>query len=229
MRSAHSRNIARPRRADGPASKGPMTTHSTTGTTTGSRFERAIQAIDAANAEDPTRIDTPDGPRPKELVHAELLTGWVRRLRPDASEALLLAARAHHIRRWTLPRTSYPPGRSGYLRWRTRLHDVHAEAAAAILASAGYDEPSIARVQTIIRKEHLREDPEVQTLEDALCLVFLDLQLDELTASIADEAKMVSVLRKSWAKMSPAGREFALGLDLTPAGLALVRRALDAS
>jgi hypothetical protein len=193
------------------------------------RFEQAIAAIDAANADDPTSIDTPDGPRPKELVHAELLSAWVRRLRPDAGEALLLAARAHHLRRWTLPRNSYPAGRTGYLRWRTRLHGVHAEEAAGILRSVGYDADTVARVQTVIRKEHLRDDPEVQTLEDALCLVFLELQLDELTASIADEAKMVDVLRKSWAKMSPAGREFALGLDLTPAGLALVRRALGAS
>ncbi len=196
---------------------------------TNTAFARAIAAIDAANAEDPTRIQTAEGLRPKELVHAELLTAWVGRLNPEASEALLLAARAHHLRRWTLPRNSYPPGRTGYLRWRTRLHDIHAEAAAAILATAGYEADTIERVQTIIRKEHLRDDPEVQTLEDALCLVFLDRQLDELTASIADEAKMVSVLRKSWAKMSPAGREFALGLDLTAAGLALVRRALDAT
>lgn len=196
---------------------------------TDSPFARAIAAIDAANAEDPTRIETADGPRPKELVHAELLSAWVPRLRPDASEELLLAARAHHLRRWTVPRDSYPAGRAGYLRWRTYLHDVHAEGATDILAAAGYQAATVARVQAIIRKQHLRDDPEVQTLEDALCLVFLELQLDELTASLADETKMVDVLRKSWAKMSPAGREFALGLNLTPAGLALLRRALGAS
>ena len=33
-------------------------------------------------------------------------------------ETLLLAARAHHLRRWELPRDSYPVGRAGYLRWR---------------------------------------------------------------------------------------------------------------
>ena len=82
------------------------------------------------------------------------------------------------------------------------------------------------RIQQIVRKDDLAHDAEVQTLEDALCLVFLDQQLDELAASVADEEKMVVILRRSWRKMSPAGREFALGLDLTPAGLALVRRAL---
>jgi len=193
---------------------------------TDDRFAQAIAAIDAANAQDPVSVETASGLRPKELVHAELLTEWVQRLRPAASEALLLAARAHHIRRWTIPRTSSPPGRVGYLRWRNRLHELHAEETADILRSIGYLDDEVARVQTIIRKEHLHDDPEVQTLEDALCLVFLELQLDELTASLADEAKMVNVLRKAWAKMSPAGREFALALELTPAANTLVRRAL---
>ena len=94
------------------------------------RFDRAIAAIDAANAESPTGV---------ELDHAVRVTDWVRRLRPDASEALLLAARAHHIRRWTVPRDSYPDGRSGYLRWRRDLHEVHAREVATILEAEGYE------------------------------------------------------------------------------------------
>lgn len=190
------------------------------------RFDRALAAIDAANAADPNLVQTLTGPRPKELAHAELLTSWVLRLRPDASEVLLLAARAHHIRRWLVPRSSAPAGRAGYLAWRRGLHDFHADQLAPLLAEAGYDVGTIARVQEIVRKEHLARDPEVQTLEDALCLVFLDQQLDELTDRLADEEKMLEILRRSWRKMSPAGREFALRLPLTPAGLALVQRAL---
>lgn len=189
-------------------------------------FTRAIAAIDATNAADPTLVETPSGSRPKELVHAELLSDWVTRLRPDASEALLLAARGHHIRRWMVPRSSAPAGRAGYLGWRAGLHEFHAQQLAPLLAAAGYDEATVTRIQQIVRKDDLAHDAEVQTLEDALCLVFLDQQLDELAASVADEEKMVVILRRSWRKMSPAGRELALGLDLTPAGLALVRRAL---
>jgi hypothetical protein len=75
------------------------------------RFEHAIAAIDAANAEDPDCIEFRGETRPKELVHAELMTGWVRRLAPDASEAQMLAARAdHHLRRWVVPRATYPEG-----------------------------------------------------------------------------------------------------------------------
>ena len=116
------------------------------------RFERAIAAIDAANADDPATTVVAGEVRPKELAHAELMSGWVARLDPSATEAQLLAARAHHLRRWTMPRGSYPDGRSGYLRWRTALKKQHAEEVAGILAEAGYDDGTIAAVQGIIKK-----------------------------------------------------------------------------
>jgi hypothetical protein len=60
--------------------------------------------------------------RPKELAHAELVTGWVLRLRPDAGPDLLLAARAHHLCRWMIPSSSHPSGRRGYPGRRRALH-----------------------------------------------------------------------------------------------------------
>ena len=101
-----------------------------------SRFERAIAAIDAANAEDPHQITVRGRTGPKEILHAELVTEWVRDLAPDAGEELLLAARGHHLRRWTVPRASAPAGRSGYLRWRKNLHEQHATELGAILTEA---------------------------------------------------------------------------------------------
>jgi hypothetical protein len=167
------------------------------------RFDRAIAAIDAANAESPTGV---------EGDHAVRVTDWVRRLRPGAGEALLLAARAHHIRRWTVPRSSYPDGRAGYLRWRRDLHEVHAREVGTILGAEGYDDATIARVQDIVRKKRLASDPDVQVLEDALCLVFIQTQYDEL-ADRLDPEKMESVVAKTLAKMTPEGR--ALALELT--------------
>jgi len=188
-------------------------------------FEKAISAIDAANAVDPTLVPTPDGPRPKELVHAELMTAWVRRLRPDASEALLLAARAQHIRRWESPRSSFPEGRTGYLRWRTQLYRFHADTAAALLREAGYGEDVAGRVGALIRKELLGRDPDAQAIEDALCLVFLELQLGDVAGKM-DREKLITVLRKTWTKMSPDARRLALELALPEAERELVAAAL---
>ena len=66
---------------------------------------------------------------------------------------LMFAARAHHLRRWALPRGQFPDGRRGYLHWRREQAVRQADEVAELLASAGYDPPSIARVQQMIRKE----------------------------------------------------------------------------
>ncbi len=189
------------------------------------RFQDAIARIDAANADDPETLRIDGADLPKELTHARMLTGWVRRLRPDAHDALLLAARAHHVRRWTIPRGEYPAGRRGYLRWRTALHQFHADEVERLLADAGYEEPVIGRVQQLVRKVNLRRDPDVQTLEDGLCLVFLDTQLGDLRRK-HPESKLTDVLQKTWKKMSPRARELALELELDADDRALIERAL---
>jgi len=160
------------------------------------RFERAIAAIDAANADDP---------HDKELRHAQLGTTWVRRLRPAASEALLLAVRGHHIRRWTIPRESYPEGRRGYLRWRRDLQRQHAADLERILGAEGYDEATVSRVQEIVQKRQLATDAEVQAFEDALCLVFAEDQLAEFATRV-DKDKLDDIIEKTKEKMSPEGR-----------------------
>jgi hypothetical protein len=189
------------------------------------RLARAIAAIDAVNADDPETLEVRGEVRPKEQAHAELMTEWVSRLDPDATDAQLVAARAHHLRRWSIPRDSYPEGRGGYLRWRTALKKQHAEEVAAILEGVGYPPGVIERVQHIVRKDDLENDPMVQTHEDALCLVFLETQLLDLARDQGDD-KTVDIIRKTVLKMSEQGIAAALALDLPPDAVALVRRAL---
>ena len=188
------------------------------------RLRRALVAIDAANAGDPNRITVRGEERPKELAHAELATDWVRGLDPDPSEPLLLAARAHHLRRWTISRSSYPTGRSGYLRWRRALHEQHASDVAVILQDVGYDQATIDRVQDLVRKRGLGRDAEVQVLEDALCLVFLETQLSDLAARVAPET-MAGILEKTATKMSDRALELALDLPLDPEERRSIERA----
>ncbi len=193
--------------------------------TFGARFERASALIDKANAADPVTIEVDGRALPKELTHARMLTQWVKRLLPQPSEELLLAARAHHIRRWESPRDGFPAGRRGYLRWRRDLQRRHASHARAILEEVGYDEAAIARVERLIRKETARSDAEGQAFEDGLTLVFLETQLHDFAAR-TDPAALEEVIRKTWRKISPAAREHALHADLDPADRARIERAL---
>lgn len=191
------------------------------------RLVRAIAAIDAINAADPVRLVVDGEDRPKEVVHAERVTHWLGVLDPDASEAQVLAARAHHLRRWVSPRSSYPEGRAAYLRWRTDQKKRQAAEVAELLAGLGYDEETIERVATIVAKQHLASDPDVQTHEDALCLTFLELQLDAVSEQLGNE-HTVQVLRRTARKMSPAGLAAIASVPLSERGRALLAQATAA-
>jgi len=169
------------------------------------RFERAVAAIDAGNADDPNIVRVRSRTGPKEILHAQLVTAWVHRLDPDPTEALLLAARGHHYRRWTVPRASAPAGRAGYLRWRRSLQAQHARELGDLLTAAGYDIGTVARVQAIVQKVDLANDPEVQVLEDALCLTFLETQLADVATRL-DPTTLARVLVRTAHKMSESGR-----------------------
>lgn len=190
------------------------------------RFRRAIERFDAINAEDPN-VATVDGvEHPKELLYAQRMTAWLERLFPDASEALRLAARSQHIKRWQIARTVYPMDRQGYHRWRTELGRFHADTAAGVLREVGYDAQTIARVQSLLRKERLKADPETQALEDVICLVFLEYYFAPFS-ELHDEQKLIGILRRTWAKMSPKGQQAALALSLPPEKRRLVEKALE--
>jgi hypothetical protein len=195
------------------------------GVANAARFELAIAAFDRENAEDPQTIDVAGVARPRELVDAERLSAWVLRLAPDASEALRLAARCQHIRRWQIPRSSLPAGRVGYLQWRTQLGRFHADTATRLLEEAGYERELIDAVRRINLKQGLHSNPDTQTMEDALCLVFLEFEFPEFCAKHPVE-KVSEVVRKTWKKMSAKGHELALTLPFSPASLEIIKLAL---
>lgn len=190
------------------------------------RFQSAIAAFDAANANDPNREDTADGPQPSELLYGQRMSVWLDRLYPDASEALRLAVRCQHIERWRRPRQDYPEGRVGYLTWRRDAKSFHAERAAEVLGDLGYPQATVARVQSLVKKERLKSDREAQALEDVVCLVFLSHVFEDFAAR-HDDAKVVDIIQKTWRKMSDHGRQAALGLSLSARPARLIEAALD--
>ncbi|RWA14942.1 hypothetical protein EKO27_g166 [Xylaria grammica] len=215
-------------------------------------FVVALKAIDDSHAEDPKIIPSADGSDedvPSELHYARKMSRWLAVRCPDASPTLQLACRAQHFRsydslslinlargeRWEIPRDSFPMTRAGYLTWRTKQKTQAAGKIKTLLSSIPPSSSSptalpaedIDRVAALMRKENLSADAETQALEDVACLVFLDDQLDDFEKrDDVDEDKMVNILRKTWAKMSPRGREIALNMRLSERAKILVGKAL---
>jgi len=121
--------------------------------------------------------------------------------------------------------------RPGYLTWRAKLKSQAASQVAELLKSPAIQPPlaekDIERVAALIRKENLKSDSETQVVEDVACLVFLDNQFDDFESKPEiDEEKIIGILRKTWAKMSPAGHALALQMDLSDRAKVLIQKAL---
>ena len=188
------------------------------------RLRLALASFDQANAKDPNKITVAGTEQPKELIFAERLTHAVKELDSTPSEPLLLASRCQHICRWEIPRNSQPMGRAGYLKWRKSLKKFHADTSGKILKEVGYSDDIIEAVQALNQKKNL-QDQDYQTLEDALCIVFLRYQFDDLIKTTEHE-KMINIVRKTWAKMSPNGHALALSISFSAAGKKVIEEAL---
>ncbi len=188
-------------------------------------FDKTLQLIDHANAQDPNRETVEGVSHPKELLYSQRMSVRLLQFAPDASQLLQIAARAQHIERWTSPRSDYPEGRSGYKKWRAELGLYHAKRVGELMQEAGYGQEDISRAQYLVQKRGLKRDAETQCLEDVICLVFIEHYLDEF-ASKHQHDKLIAIIQKTWGKMSPEGQAAALGIPLSKPMQALVGEAL---
>ncbi len=184
------------------------------------RLAAAFEAIDAANLEDPN--EHPDGP----LAHVQGVkaTHWTTVLAPDASDALRIATRAHHLKRWELLRADYPEGRSGYLKWRLDNKKHQADAAATIVRDVGYDDDVADRTTTLLLRRDLGTDPDTQVLEDAACLVFLETQYEPLLDRL-DREKAVNAVAKTLKKMSAKAIDLAGSIEMSDDAVSVLKAA----
>lgn len=189
------------------------------------RLAKVLALIDECNQKDPHQ-DSDEGMfYPKEWLYGQRMSRCLLGFEPQASEPLQIAARAQHIERWKIPRSDYPMDRIGYLKWRTFLYQFHADRVKTMMQSAGYEENLIIQTQSLLLKKNLKSNSEMQTLEDVICLVFLENYFLNFSKE-HDEEKIISILKKTWAKMSEKGQQAALQLTMPARATELIQKAL---
>lgn len=188
-------------------------------------YEHARILIDEAHEADPMR--TPEGVA-QEMVYADRMEAWTRRLVLGASPLLRLAARCQHLERWSLPRAAYPEGKAGYHAWRSELYRLQAARARELLLRAGVSGEEADEVAMWVAKTNLKSNTGSQTLEDAAILVFLEHEITNFATQHAEYSteKFVDILRKTWRKLSPTGKRAAQALNLSPEIAELVQAAI---
>jgi len=189
------------------------------------KFEKAVKLIDERNSEDIHKEYFQGVEFPKEFLYSKRMTEKLLDFKPDASEALQIAARAQHICRWKIAREEYSKNKVGYLKWREALKKMHAEITSEILREIGYDSDFIDRVSFLILKKLIKKDEGTQTLEDVICLVFLEYYFEDFAAKHNDD-KVVDIIKKTWRKMSQKGHEAALKITYSKNSLSLIQKAL---
>lgn len=170
-----------------------------------SRLAATLAAIDAANDADP---DHSEG-APAARLYGERMTAELLRRHPGAPDTLRIAARGQHIERWTSPRAGYPDGKEGYLAWRRDLAAFHARRLAEIMQAQGYDAEDAEAVGRMVRKEGIKREPLVQSLEDVICFTFLRWYFKPF-AEGRDPEGLLRIVQKTARKMSETARAQAL-------------------
>jgi hypothetical protein len=210
-------------------------------------FHRALSLIDAAHSLDPSLSPSdPSSPEseqmPSELLYADNVQRYAAVLLSPSrplTNLEFIAARCQHLKRFQHPRSSYPDGKLGYLKWRKDLYGIQASYAVEILREAGVPEGDVQRVADSVSKKDLaplmrrqqqdnsasqstsmgKEEVEAlyagtgltRLLEDAAVLVFLSEEVGGFKEKHEEYTveKWEGIVRKTWRKLSVRGREVA--------------------
>jgi len=189
------------------------------------KISNILDKIDEINAQDPNIEESEGQSYPKEILYSQRMTDMLHDYVTNPSDALQIAARGQHIKRWSIPRSDYPMDRKGYLKWRTQLKIFHGELVAEILKSEGCSESFIKEVVELITKKNLKKDSQAKALEDVICLVFLKYYFKGFAAKSSHD-KLIDIVQKTWGKMTEAGHEAALKLPFEEKELSIIKEAL---
>lgn len=188
-------------------------------------FDKIIKEIDRVNKADPTIVAVGEEIYPAEYLYSLRMTKELQRFCPDASSQLQVACRAQHIARWKYPRTDYPEGRAGYLKWRSELYKIHADLTSDIIMKISGDSSFAEAVKKKMVNKVKGSSEGSQIIEDVACLVFLKYYFDDFIKK-HEETKLLNIVKKTWDKMSEEAHKAALKFEFTDEQKTVIEKAL---
>ncbi len=177
-----------------------------------SMFKEVVELIKSTNSEDPNQESDGEKSWPKELLYTHRMAEMLERYSPDADNVMKLAIQSQHIQRWQSPRNSYPMNKKGYYQWRTNLYQFHADTLATLMQKVDCSKTDIDRAKQAVGKKSLKNNPDTQLLEDVSALVFIEHYMQPFVDKHPeyDEKKWISIILRTWNKVSETGKKFAL-------------------
>lgn len=179
------------------------------------RIGHVLAAFEEIGRKDPRLVVIDGTTYPRQLGEAKLLVHFIAQMVDPISDALFLACHCQHLGRFESPRSEFPQDNAGYKAWRTEASRRSSERSANLMKEFGFEASIIERVSKIVSKQGRATNPEVQIMEDALCLTFLILDAEDFVLRHTEE-EMTRILKRTWMKMSETGHRTALSTPLAP-------------
>ncbi len=170
----------------------------------------------------------PKSPLDFELTHSQLVLKWVLRLRPEADEALKIAAIAHDIDRAITGITEKDLSDYSKIDEFKQEHALRsADFITEILQKHKYPEEIIAKVKHLVTNHEVGGDEETDILMNADSLAYFDYNIPSyLKRNGRDRA--IEKIRFMYKRLSPEAQKLATGISYPNAEIAeLVKEALN--
>jgi len=129
------------------------------------KFEAVEKEIEEVISKSPIKIDN---------LHSELTRKWVLKLKPDADEALQIAALAHDIDRGATGKTEAEADFSDYKDFKKKHGERSARVIREILEKHGFEGNFIKKVEHLVSLHEFGGDEESDILKEADSIAFFE-------------------------------------------------------
>ena len=178
------------------------------------QYTKAVELINSVHNQDPNS-ETVDGVEIKsELLYSQRMLSILKKVQPNASLELQLAAQCQHISRWSIPRATFSMDKKGYYQWRAAVMEHQLSVTTSVLKQVEINEQSIEIIVDALKNKADKSNINASIIEDTACLAFIKWYLVSFAGQF-DPEKAKVILQKTAGKMSERGLKLISEIELS--------------